>query len=180
MIGRFLTVTALSASLAIYLALEYNFLVNTKASDSRYEQYITEWEQYIAYRDPDELAAWLEENPDSIHRKIAENALEDLRWFDTFAENSVQAYEDYLAEYPSGSRAKIAKRQRALLMEDLTEYNVYLALNPDDQQIKWRRDRLLMERAQKENTKYAFEKFIAENPDSGFVSQAKYYAENLF
>jgi outer membrane protein assembly factor BamD (BamD/ComL family) len=111
---------------------------------------------------------------------LAKYFLEQFYWHDANYQNTVYAYDRYIEKYPNGKKKDIALRNRAIVKNDLSEYEKLLKTNPDDEQIRWRRDLLLMIHAQNENTKEAFQRFINKYPDSAFASTAQWYINNVY
>lgn len=123
---------------------------------------------------PKALGEWADANPDSPFVSFARLNQEFLLWGDTQKADTVAAYDHYLEEFPGGIWRDMALQDRALASDDPEELGRVFEMYPETRQLKWRHDHLEFNKVLELDTRYGFEKFLAEYPDSTYRHQAEY------
>jgi len=119
-------------------------------------------------------------NPNGKYVKKAKEKIEELKWLQADAANTIDAYTEYLSEYPEGKMADYAKELiEWKSIEDtnsLAAFVGYLKKYPKGE-FKYAADnrieQLTWEKALNQNRKYDYERYLEKYPNGIFTEEAK-------
>ena len=143
----------------------------------------------------DSYSLYLKKYPNSQYASDAEDGIEKKSYELARKEDTSESYKKYLANYPNGKYIKEAERNldEIKFVEDdkedqedvaseIDRLKSWIANNPDSPVLekaeKWV-DELVFAQAKYENSIGAFERYLAEYPNGGFVDEAEGLIEDL-